>query len=280
MSRNRRERVGPAFWVGMVLLALTFIVPILWMALTSIRTTTDSRTFPVSFIPKEITLRAYEVLFGQDQNPVGVWFLNSLVAAVGHTVLVLVVSTLAAYALARMEFRGRNLLFGIVIATLFIPGFIFMMPNYLTMQQLGWLDTLLAIIVPSAANAFGVFFMRQFFLSIPKELEEAARIDGAGTFTTLVRIVLPLAKPALVTLGVLSFLASWNEFIWPVFVLFSPEALTLPVGLATLQSSHAYLTDYPVVMAGATIAAVPVLLLYIVVQRYVIEGVATSGIKG
>ena len=279
MSR-RRNRVGPIFWIGIVLLALVFIIPIAWMTLTSVRTIADSRTLPVSFIPNEVTLRAYEVLFGSVQSPIGMWFLNSLVAAIGHTVLVLVVATLAAYALARMEFRGRNLLFGIVIGTLFIPGFIFMMPNYLTMQQFGWLDTLLAIIVPSAASAFGVFFMRQFFLSIPKELEEAARLDGAGTFTTLFRIVLPLAKPALVTLGVLSFLGSWNEFIWPVFVLFSPEIMTLPVGLATLQSAHAYLTDYPVVMAGATIAALPVLILYCVVQRYVIEGVATSGIKG
>jgi multiple sugar transport system permease protein len=152
------------------------------------------------------------------------------------------------------------------------------MPNYLLMDQLAWLDTLIALIVPGAAGAFGVFFLRQFFLSIPRELEESARVDGANTWQILTRIVLPISKPALVTLGLIAFLSNWNEFIWPIFVLFSPERLTLPAGLSTLQA--AYNIDYPVVMAGATIAAVPVLILYVFVQKYVIEGVATSGLKG
>jgi len=136
----------------------------------------------------------------------------------------------------------------------------------------------MALIVPGAAGAFGVFFLRQFFLAIPRELEESALIDGANTWHILTRVVLPISKPALVTLGVLSFLGNWNDFVWPIFVLFSPERLTLPAGLASLQG--AYNIDYPVIMAGATIASVPVLILYIFVQRYVIEGVATSGLKG
>jgi multiple sugar transport system permease protein len=146
------------------------------------------------------------------------------------------------------------------------------------MSTLGWLDSYWALVVPGAANAFGVFFLRQFFLAIPRELEESALIDGANSWTIFTQIVLPLSKPALVTLAVLSFLGAWNDFVWPVFVLFSPEKMTLAPGLATLQG--AYTTDYPVVMAGATMAAVPVLVLYIVVQRYVIEGVANSGLKG
>jgi len=159
-----------------------------------------------------------------------------------------------------------------------VPGFVFLMPNYLLMDRLSWLDTIWALAVPTAAGAFGVFFMRQFFLAIPKELEEVAMIDGANAWTIFTRIILPNAKPALATLTVLSFLANWNEFIWPIYVLFSPERLTLPAGLKLLQG--AYTTDYPVIMAGATVASVPVLVLYIFVQRYVIEGVARSGIKG
>ncbi|GAA1849047.1 carbohydrate ABC transporter permease [Microlunatus capsulatus] len=273
-----QHRNGPIFWVGIVLLALVFVVPILWMYLTSVRPVDDARRIPISIIPERFTLRAYELIFADAENPVLQWALNSLLAATAHAFLVIVVAALAAYPLARMEFRGRNLIFSVIIATLLVPSFIFLMPNYLLMSRLGWLDTLLALIVPGAAGAFSVFFLRQFFLAMPKELEESALIDGANTWHILTRIVLPISKPALVTLGTLTFLGNWNDFIWPVFVLFSPERLTLPAGLATLQGS--YNIDYPVVMAGATIASIPVMILYIFVQRYVIEGVATSGLKG
>ena len=169
-------------------------------------------------------------------------------------------------------------MFGLIIATLFIPGIIFLTPNYLMVDRLGWLDTLSAIVVPGAADAFGVFLLRQFFLSLPRELEEAAVLDGAHAFEIFWRIILPLSKPGLVTLLVLSFLQNWNGFIWPLYVLFSPERMTLPPGLAILQGQ--YTTDYPVLMAGGVIASVPVLILFFFVQRYVIEGVATSGLKG
>jgi multiple sugar transport system permease protein len=274
----RQDRNGPAFYIGINLLLLIFVVPLLWMVLTSFRTVEDSRRIPLSIIPDELTLRAYQLMFADEQNPVILWLINSLLAAAGHAVLVLITAAMAAYPLARMDFRGKNAIFAIIIGTLFVPSFIFLMPNYLLMDQLAWLDTLIALIVPGAAGAFGVFFLRQFFLSIPRELEESARVDGANTWQILTRIILPISKPALVTLGLIAFLANWNEFIWPIFVLFSPERLTLPAGLSTLQA--AYNIDYPVVMAGATIAAVPVLILYVFVQKYVIEGVATSGLKG
>lgn len=282
MARGHRSynshRNGPFFWVGIAVLSLVFVIPILWMYLTSFRTTADSRRIPISLIPDQLTLRAYRLVFADGQNPVLRWALNSLLAATGHALLVLVVAAMAAYALARMKFRGQRLIFGVIIGTLFVPGFIFLMPNYLLMDKLMWLDTLFALIVPGAAGAFGVFFLRQFFLGIPRELEESALIDGANTLQVLTNVVLPISKPALVTLGLLAFLANWNDFIWPIFVLFSPERLTLPAGLASLQGT--YNIDYPVVMAGATIASVPVLILYVFVQRYVIEGVATSGLKG
>ncbi|MGH3488369.1 MAG: carbohydrate ABC transporter permease [Actinopolymorphaceae bacterium] len=274
----RRDRNGPLFWVAIVILALIFVVPILWMYLTSFRTEADARTIPVTFIPDELTLQAYRFVFFDSENPVLLWALNSFIAASLHCVLVLAVSSFAAYALARMQFRGKNLLFAVLIATLFLPGFVFLMPNYLLVDALHWTDTLWALVVPGAAGAFSVFFLRQFFLSIPRELEETALIDGANQWIIFTRIILPLSKPALVTLTVLAFLSNWNDFIWPIFVLFSPERLTLAPGLATLQGAEA--TNYPVVMAGATIASIPVLILYIVLQRYIIEGVANSGIKG
>lgn len=274
-----KRRNGPLFWVGMGALSLVFIGPLLLVLLTAFKSASESRTVPPTYFPSEPSLRAFDVLFFQDAaSPVLRWFLNSMAAATMHAALVLVVCSLAGYALARMEFRFKKAIFTVIILTLFVPGFIFLMPNFLLLDKLGWLDQIWALVVPGAAGAFGVFFMRQFFLGLPKELEESARLDGAGPFRTWWSIVLPNAKPALVTLGVLSYLANWNDFIWPIYVLFSPERLTLPAGLSRLQG--AYTIDYPVVMAGAMLAAIPVLALYVFVQRYVIEGVASSGVKG
>jgi multiple sugar transport system permease protein len=166
----------------------------------------------------------------------------------------------------------------LIISTLFVPPVILVVPNYEIVGRLFWLDTLLAIIVPTAAGAFGVFFLRQFFIGLPKELEESAYLDGASRWQVFTRIVLPLSKPALATLGLLSFLTNWNDFLWPVYVLFSPENQTLQAGLSTLQSANS--VRYDLLMAGAVVASVPVLLLYMVSQRFVIEGVSRSGIKG
>jgi multiple sugar transport system permease protein len=277
--RRRLRRINPLFWVVLVVLALIFVAPLVYMLLTSIKSNVEARSVPPTLFPSEPTLEAFRTLFFTDEaSPVLLWLANSLISATAHAVLVLVVCSLAGYAFARMEFPLKNLMFGLIIATLFLPPFIFMMPNFEILNRLGWLDTLLAIIVPSAASAFGVFFMRQFFSTIPIALEESARIDGAGPWRTFFSIVLPNARPALVTLAVIAFLANWNDFVFPIYVLFSPERLTLPVGLTKLQG--AYDIDYPVIMAGAAMASIPVLLLYIFVQRYVIEGVASSGIKG
>ncbi|GAB3826952.1 carbohydrate ABC transporter permease [Kribbella italica] len=274
-----RRRPSAAFWVMVVLLTLLVVVPLLWMVITSFKSVGEAQADPPTLIPQEPSGRAFgEVLTTGGQNPVLRWALNSFAAASLHAVLVVVVASMAGYALARMEFRFKKFIFSFILLTLFVPGFVFLMPNYLLMDNLGWLDTFWALVVPGAAGAFGVFFMRQFFLAIPRELEEVALIDGANAWTIFTRIILPNARPALATLTVLSFLANWNDFVWPLFVLFSPERLTLPAGLSLLQG--AYTTDYPVIMAGATVAAVPVLILYVFVQRYVIEGVARSGIKG
>ena len=267
-----------AFYGGLILLTVLFISPLLFMLSTSFKTDVEAVAANPTWIPKNPTLEGYRFMFSTDQAPVLRWFLNSLLAAVGQAVLIVIVASMAAYALARMEFRGKRIFFAAIIGTLFIPQFLFLVPNYAIVDTFGWLDTLLAIIVPGAAGAFGVFFLRQFFLALPQELEEAALLDGANRFQIFTRIVLPLSKPALATLALLSFLTNYNDFLWPIYVLFNPESLTLPPGLALLGFS--YQTDYAVIMAGGVIASNPVLIVFLIAQRYVIEGIARSGIKG
>jgi len=268
-----------AFVVVLVLLTAVFVGPLLWMFLTSFKTAEGATSIPPSLLPHPATGDGYRPLLDtSSQTPVIRWFVNSLLAGVANAVLVTVTAALAAYALARLDFPGKRLVFGMIIATLFVPGFVFLIPNYLFVNGLGWLDTLWAVIVPSAGGAFGVFFLRQFFSSLPMELEEAAEIDGANRWQTFIRIVLPLSKPGLATLLVLSFLTNYNDFLWPVFVLFSPGTLTLPAGLSILQG--AFTINYPVVMAGAVIASVPAIVLFILAQRNIVEGVARSGLKG
>ncbi|UNX55721.1 carbohydrate ABC transporter permease [Georgenia sp. TF02-10] len=262
----------------LIALALIFVSPIIFMVLTSFKERGQAAGYPPTWIPDPFTTQAYETIFATRGTPVLRWFTNSLVAAVANAALVVITSALAAYALARMHFRGQRLVFAAVVLTLFVPPVILIIPNYLIVGELGWLNTLLAVIVPTAASAFGVFFLRQFFLGIPVELEEAARIDGAHQWQIFSRIVLPLARPALATLALLSLLTNWNDFLWPVYVLFSADMQTLPAGLSTLQTANS--VRYDLLMAGAVIASVPVLLLYVFLQRFIIEGVSRSGVKG
>ena len=277
--RRPRKRRNPVFWLAMVVLTVVILAPLVYMLLTSIKSAVEARSVPPTLLPTEPSLGAFRTLFFSDEaSPVLRWLFNSLLAATLHSLLVVVICCMAGYALARMEFPFKKTIFGLIIATLFLPAFIFMMPNFEILNRLQWLDTIWAIVVPGAAGAFGVFFMRQFFSTIPMALEESARIDGANQWRIFRSIILPNSRPAIVTLAVISFLANWNDFVFPIYVLFSAERLTLPVGLSKLQG--AYTIDYPVIMAGAALASIPVLLLYIFVQRYVIEGVASSGIKG
>nr|WP_296069257.1 carbohydrate ABC transporter permease [uncultured Actinoplanes sp.] len=274
------RRVRPIAWYTVLIgLSLVFIAPLIWMLITAFKTPGEATRVPPTVLPKEPTMGAFDTLFsGGSQTPVLRWFLNSMLAATGQTLLILLVASMAAYALARMQFRFKRLIFGMIIATLFIPSFALIIPNFLIVDRFGWLDTLWALIVPGAAGAFGVFFLRQFFSSLPRELEEAALIEGANSWQIFTQVVLPLSKPALATLAVISFLTNWNDFIWPIYVLFSPDNFTLPPGLGILQG--AYTINYPVIMAGALVASIPVLLLFVLAQRYVIEGVSRSGLKG
>jgi multiple sugar transport system permease protein len=275
MSRAR----GIAWYTVLIGLSLIFIAPLLYMLLTALKTPGEATRVPPTVLPQDPTTDAFDTLFaGNSQTPVLRWFVNSMLAATGQTVLILIVASMAAYALARMAFPGKGVLFGMIIATLFVPIFTLIIPNFLIIDRLGWLDSLWALIVPGAASAFGVFFLRQFFSSLPRELEEAALIEGANSWQIFTKVILPLSKPALATLAVISFLANWNDFIWPIYVLFSPQNFTLPPGLGILQG--AYTINYPVIMAGAAVASIPALILFMIAQRYVIEGVSRSGLKG
>jgi multiple sugar transport system permease protein len=265
------------FWAVLVVLSLIFVAPLLWMLVTSLKGQ-DAATSGYSWWPNPFDTTSYDTLLHSSSLPVLRWFLNSVLAGLANAALIVAVDAPAAYALARMEFFAKRPIFAVIISTIFLPFFVFLVPNFLIVSKLGWLDSLWAIIVPSAGCAFGVFFLRQFFLGLPSELEEAARIDGANAWTIFFRIVVPLSKPALATLAVLSFLTNFNDFIWPIYVLFSPDNLTMPAGLSTLQNAAS--TNYPLIMAGAVIASVPAIILFVIAQRQIIESVSRSGLKG
>jgi multiple sugar transport system permease protein len=261
----------------LTLFAIFFALPLVWMTVTAFKPLNEWLT--PNLIPMNPTLTNFTSVFNDATLPVLRWFINSFIIATVFTLVILVVDSLAAYAYARMEFRGKNLLFALLLLTLVMPGIMFVIPNFITISELGWLGTYQGIIAPGVAGVFGVFFLRQFFLSLPRELEEAAYVDGASTLQTFFRVVLPVSGGALATLGVITFLTSWNDFLWPLLMTGAVRDMqTLPVGLSTLQGQYTF--DYGKLMAGALVLSVPVLLLYVLAQRYIIRSIATTGLKG
>jgi multiple sugar transport system permease protein len=281
VDEGRRKRVLTlvASYAALIALTILFLAPLLWMLSTAFKTNQEATRIVPTWIPEDPSTDGFDAIINRsEQTPVFRWFVNSMVAALAQAFLVVVTASMAAYALARMEFRGKRVMTAMIISTLFIPPIIFLTPTYLILDELQWLDSLLAVIVPGAAGAIGVFLLRQFFISLPRELEEAALLDGANRLKIFLRVILPLSKPALATLFLLAFLTNWNDFLLPLFVLFSPESLTLPPGLGLLQGQ--YTTSYEIIMAGAIVATIPALILFIIAQRWVIEGVSSTGIKG
>lgn len=252
------------------------ILPFLWMLSSSFKTLEQVSEIPIRWIPQQFHVENYAEVFRV--VPMARFLANSLFVSTVSTAATLFVCSLAAYAFARMEFKGRDALFFCYLATMMVPGQVTMIPNFILMKYLGWIDTYYALIVPGIFSAFGVFMMRQFFLTIPKELEEAAIIDGCGRFRTYWSIVLPLAKPAFVTLGIFTFLQEWNSFLWPLIVTNKVDLQTVQVGLRTFQGEFG--TQWNLLMAGTVIAEIPIIAMYIFAQRYIIAGIATSGIKG
>ncbi len=275
IGESKLSKLG--FYLLMTLFALFFLLPLLWMVSTAFKPFEE--WLSVSWIPVNPTLDNFTSIFNDKSLPVLNWFFNSLLIAVLFTTAILIIDSLAGYAYARLEFPGKNFIFGLMLATLVMPGIMFLIPNYLTVARLGWIGTIQGVIAPGLSGVFGVFFMRQFFQSLPRELEEAAYIDGASVWHTFVSVILPLSKGPIITLGIITFLTSWNEFLWSLLILGGKRtALTLPVGLATLQGQYTF--DYGKLMAGALVLTLPVLLLYAIFQRYIIRSISMTGIKG
>ena len=266
-----------SFYLLLILFALFFLLPLLWMIVTAFKPFEE--WINPNWIPVNPTLENFTSIFNDKSLPVTNWFLNSLLIAGLFTTFILIIDSLAGYAYARLEFPGKNFLFGLMLATLVMPGIMFLIPNYLTVARLNWIGTIQGVIAPGLSGVFGVFFMRQFFQSLPKELEEAAYIDGASVWHTFISVILPLSKGPIITLGIITFLTSWNDFLWALLILGGDrQALTLPVGLATLQGQYTF--DYGKLMAGALVLTLPVLVLYAIFQRYIIRSISMTGIKG
>ncbi len=276
----RREPAGTQAllvfkWVLVAIGVVVAVVPFAWMLSVSFRTEADLFGHPASLLPREWTLHGYLGVW--QQLPFLRLLLNTLVFAGVATALTLLLDSLCAYALARIRFRGRNLAFVLVIATLMVPFQVTLIPVFIELFHLGWLDTYQGLIVPRATSAFGIFLLRQSFLTIPTELDEAARIDGAGHVRIYAQVILPLARPALATVALLNFMALWNDLLWPLVVTSSPEMRTLPAGLTLFGGQH--VTDHAVLLAGATISLVPLAVAFFLAQRYFVAGIATSGLK-
>jgi multiple sugar transport system permease protein len=258
--------------------ALAMVVPFVWAISTSVKARGAMMVVPPQFLPAEPSLNAYSTVI--NRFPFIRVFGNSVLVAFATTAGQLVLCSMAGYAFARLQFFGRNALFLLYMATLMVPFAVIVTPLFIMVTKLGWTNSYVGLIVPVMFNAFGTFFMRQFFLSIPRELEEAATIDGAGTLTTFWRIIMPITTPALATLGVLSFMGSWNSFLWPLLIVNDRDLMTLPVALSALQGIYPGQTQWNIVMAGTVLATIPTIVVFLFAQRWVIEGVAGSGIKG
>ncbi len=261
--------------------ALLMFVPFTWTVITSFKTLPDATRLTV--IPSPFTLAAWEYAIGRLEPSVVVLFGNSFFIATVVTLSNLVLGSLAGYAFARLRFPGREALFLIVLATLMIPDQLRLVPVYILFSGLGLTigtGQYVAVILVMAISATSIFLLRQYFLTIPRELEEAARIDGAGFFTTFWRVMLPLATPALAAVTILQFQGTWNSFFWPVVFLIDPPHQTLPIGLTFFRLTGGQGTNWPPLMATVVIATIPILVLYIFFQRYFVEGIAASGVKG
>lgn len=255
--------------------AIVMVFPFVWQTLTAFKTYETSVRLPPVLFPEPWTISNFFEVF--NTLPFAQMFLNSTMLTVGRTVGQVVLCTMAGYAFARMQFRGRNALFLVFLSVLMVPSQLYLLPQYEIIVSFGWLNTIQALVGPGIFSAFGCFLMRQFFMSLPVELEEAARLDGANPWQTFWKVMVPLAKPGIIALTVFTVLASWNDLLWPLVVTTDPERMPLSVGLAQLVS--VYNTNYPLLMAGSLLATIPMLLTFIVLQRQFVEGIAFSGMK-
>ena len=263
-------------YIVLILIAVIMVVPFLWMLSTSLKTQYDAVKIPPVWIPDPPQWENYVKLF--TEQPMFQFMLNTIKIVFFVVLGQLFFSSLAAYSFARISFKGRNVVFFFYIATLMVPGQVTMIPTYLMFAKAGLTDNHLALILPAFFSAFGVFLLRQLFMSLPRELEEAAEIDGCNPFMTYWRIMLPLVVPAMLTLGVFTLMNTWNDYMGPLIYLSSPEKYTMTLGIAYFKG--VYTTQWNLVMAGSIVSVVPILIAYLCAQKYFIEGIAFSGVKG
>lgn len=252
------------------------IMPFAWMISTSLKPAHEVMMMPPVWIPTEIMWENY--VRAMEMAPFLRYAINSVIVTVSVTVLGLITTIFAAFAFSKMRFYGRGILFAMLIATIMIPGEVLLIPNFVTLSNLGWIDTYKALIIPWTASVFSIFLMRQFFLGIPEELAYAAKIDGCSDFKFLWLIMVPLLKPALVTIALLKIVGSWNAFLWPLIMTNSAEMRTLPVGLSAFSSEAGII--FELLMAGSAMIILPIIIVYLFLQKYIVQGVARAGIKG
>jgi multiple sugar transport system permease protein len=261
---------------GVVLvIAAAMLLPLVWMLLTSFKPEPEIVQFPPRLWPDSFTVQHYVDVW--ERIPFARLYLNTIIFAGGVTVISLTLDAMTAYALARLDFPGRDVVFVFILVMLTLPFQVTLVPLYDMLASIGWTDSMHGLIIPRATNAFGIFFLRQFFLSLPRDLEEAARVDGAGEFRTFWRIILPLSTPALLTLGLFHFMYNWNDLLWPLLINQGAAYQTLPSGLAQFMGQH--VVEYGLLMAASTLALLPVIVFFLLIQRRFVEGVATTGIK-
>ena len=276
-GRAATVRRGP-WWLYAVLGAglLLMVVPFLWMVLSSVKPEGEVMSVPPTWWPETLTTDNYEALFTRLDFPT--YFLNSILVALAVTAGNVMFGSMLGYALAKLAFPGKRLVFGLVLFTLMIPGVVTFVPLFVLTTNLGLTNTLPGMFLPFLAAPFGVFLMRQFILGLPDELIHAARVDGAGELRIFFSVIMPLCGPALATVGILTFLGSWNNFLWPLVVATKEEKYTLPVALA-LYAVGQNSTDYGLLLAGAVVVVLPIIAIFLVLQRYILQGIATTGIK-
>jgi multiple sugar transport system permease protein len=268
-------------YLPMLLAAFLFLAPLLWMLATAFKSPDDiiRGLGALRWLPRPITTENFVNVLGKTEEfPIWRWTGNSVFISLAVTLLVLTVSSLAAFAYSRLQWRGRDALFGLLVATMLVPGQVLLIPSYLLIRSLGWFDTYWALTVPAGAGAFGVFLLRQFFMTVPVELEEAARMDGCGPLRVFWHVILPLSKAPLATLGIFTFLGTWNAFEGPLIFTDSLEMRTLPIGIAIFQGR--YNTQYGPMMAAATLAAIPAVIAFLTFQKQIIKGISLTGLAG
>lgn len=271
---------GSVKYIVTILICIVFLFPIAWALVCSIKPEADITSYPPKWIPDLATLSNYSLVL--QKYPYLSWMKNSVITAVAGTLLILVLSSFAAYAFARFQFKGKKLLYGTIVAMLLIPIQAYMIPLFLLCSKIGLLNTYAGIILPSAANVTSIFILTSFFKGLPVELEEAARIDGCGELRIFIQVMLPLSKPALSTVTILTFIANWNSFLWPMICIRQDALKTLPVGIAQFMgsvNSNAQF-QYGTALAGCCMAVIPTLIVFLTLQKYFVEGIASSGIKG